>query len=372
MHFRHTGLAWVCGIGVTLSAVGATSSLDRPALVFTNASCRLELDLRGGAVGLFRLDPDPSGVNPLQWGTPKVGDQAVRGFGHFLCLDRWGPASEAEAAKGMPYHGEAASVVWTASQEVAWNHTRWEGGMAARLPLAGLSVRRRIEMSRQEAAFVVHEEVTNENPLGRLYNMVQHPTIGAPFLDAHTVVDCNGRRGFAQGGALPHPEEPSAYWPRALTRDGVSVDVRRLGADPEPNVVTYAIEDELGWVTATSPTQGLILGYVWKASDYPWVSHWRDVRDGQPSARGLEFGTTGLHQPYPILVRRGAVWGRPVYEYLDAGQTVRKSYLGFLVRAPQDFVGVGTLTWAGGKLTLHERGGAGREIALAVDTLSLP
>ena len=45
----------------------------------------------------------------------------------------------------------------------------------------------------------VVEVVTNARPIGRVYNMVQHPSIAAPFLTAaDTVVDCNGRRGFAQ------------------------------------------------------------------------------------------------------------------------------------------------------------------------------
>ena len=32
-------------------------------------------------------------------------------MGHFLCLDRWGPASAAELANGMGWHGEATVVV---------------------------------------------------------------------------------------------------------------------------------------------------------------------------------------------------------------------------------------------------------------------
>src|SRR5437867_4003732 len=83
--------------------------------------------------------------------------------------------------------------------------------------------------------------------------------------------------------------------------------LRRLSADPNPNVVSYAIDDEYGWVTAATPNQGILIGYIWKTSDYPWVSLWRDTQNGRPSARGLEFGTTGLHQPYPALVRKGRI-----------------------------------------------------------------
>ena len=213
----------------------------------------------------------------------------------------------------------------------------------------------------------VREEITNENPLGRIFNAVQHPTIGPPFLDATTLVDCNGRRGFAQGGSLPNPEEPSFFWPQALNADGEAVNLRRLAADPNPNVVSYAVEGLHGWVTAATPARGLLIGYLWKTSDYPWVSLWRDARDGKPAARGLEFGTTGLHQPFPILVKKGRLWERPLFEHLDAGETVAKSYLVFLCKIPGDFAGVDTIEVEPGRLVLHERaGGKGRELVVDI------
>lgn len=345
---------------------GAEAFRGRRSLVFTNAQSRLVVDIGGGSIAEFRLTTID--VNPLQWATPAVDDTAVRGFGHFLCLDRWGPPSDAEGARGMPYHGEAAHVAWSVEKDISLQAGWLEAEMTARLPKAGLAVRRRIRMSSREAVFWVREEVTNENSLGRLWNAVQHPTIGPPFLDADTVVDCNGRRGFAQGGSLPHPEEPSSYWPRALTRDGISVDLRRLSGDPDPNVVTYAIEETQGWVTALSRGSRLLLGYVWRTADYPWVSLWRDVRDGKPAARGLEFGTTGLHQPYPVLVKKGLLWDRPLFEYLDAGETATRSYLAFLIEVPSDFEGVERVELGHGRLTVRERtAGKPREYVLRVD-----
>lgn len=353
------------------SSHAAESAPLRPSLVFTNAQARLVVDLLGGALGEFRRAG--SEINPLHWGTPTAGDQGIHGFGHFLCLDRWGPPSDAEGARGMPYHGEAANVAWTVLEEVALRDGRIEGRMMAKLPQAGLSVRRRVQMSTAGPVFRVEEEVTNDNALGRLYNAVQHPTVGPPFLDERTVVDCNGRKGFAQGGRLPNPEEPSSYWPRVHNLDGELVDVRRLASDPNPNVVTFAIEEPVGWVTAFSPRHRLLLGYYWSVLDYPWVSLWRDVHDGKPAARGLEFGTTGLHQPFPILVQKGRLWERPLYEYLDAGQTVRKSYLAFLIEAPADFGGVDTVVRVEDRLIVRERSLARpRELSVALGNLQAP
>src|SRR6185295_11276954 len=147
-----------------------------------------------------------------------------------------------------------------------------EAEMKAQLPKAGFSVRRLIRMSSKAAVLMVTEEVANLNALGRIYNAVQHPTIGPPCLDESTVVDCNGRKGFPQGASLPNPEEPAFFWPRALNRDGETVNLRRLTNDPNPNVVSYGIDEAYGWVTAATSAKGLLIGYLWKTSDYPWVS----------------------------------------------------------------------------------------------------
>src|SRR5207244_2004554 len=115
-------------------------------------------------------------------------------------------------------------------------------------------------------------------------------------------------------------------------KNGKPVDMRRLTNDHDPNVVSYTVDGEYGWVTASSPVQGLLIGYMWKTSEYPWFNAWRHVENGKPVARGLEFGTTGLHQPFPILVAKGRIFGRPIYEYLDANHTITKTYACFLFK----------------------------------------
>ena len=164
-----------------------------------------------------------------------------------------------------------------------------------------------------------------------------------------------GRKGFAQGGVLPDPEEPSAYWPQAAGPDGELVNLRHLTDNSAPNVVSYTLDGQYGWVTAATPAQRLLIGYLWKTADYPWVSLWRDVRKGRPAARGLEFGTTGLHQPFPILVKKGRIWDRPLFEYLDASETAAKGYMAFLLSIPADFKGVKDVQVKEGRLVLHER-----------------
>jgi hypothetical protein len=199
--------------------------------------------------------------------------------------------------------------------------------------------------------------------------MVHHPTIGPPFLDTTTVVDANARKGFMQSSPLPNPEEPPVFWPQAL-RDGQPVNLRNLTDSPDPNVVSFVIEDEYGWVTAVNASRGLLLGYLWKKSDYPWLNIWRHVQDGKPRARGLEFGTTGLHQPFGVLLEKGRIFERPLLAYLDAGESATRSYAAFLFAIPSDFQGVAEVRYESGSITVREKsGGRGRELSMPAANL---
>jgi hypothetical protein len=341
----------------------------RRVVVLESEEARLAIDLAGGSIADFHLRKQ--GLNPLQWEEPGA-TTAPRPMGHFLCLDRWGAPSPAEQKNGMPFHGEASRVEWQVRQPPHREGDWIVAEMGATLPLAGLKIERRIRLSTRGAFFTARDAVTNTNRLGRIYNMVQHATIGPPFLDESTVVDSNARKGFMQSSPLPHPEEPAVYWPQAL-KEGQPVDLRHLRDDPAPNVVSFTLDTEYGWATASSPMHGLLIGYLWKSAEYPWFNVWRDVKNGRPAARGLEFGTTGLHQPYSVLVAKGRIFDRPLFQYLDAGETVARSYAAFLVPLPADYQGVADLSYAAGRLVLTERGaGADRNLALEVGDLFSP
>src|SRR4051794_3683216 len=89
----------------------------RKSIVLESASARVVVDLGGGAIGEFKFKG--SQLNPLNWNAPGPKDTSVHGFGHFLCLDRWGPPSDAEGKLGMPYHGEASNVRWEVEKNSA-------------------------------------------------------------------------------------------------------------------------------------------------------------------------------------------------------------------------------------------------------------
>lgn len=364
-------LLWCMGmfICVANSSGGQTVIKGRRVLQLESRTAQLMIDLAGGSFTSFHLRGQS--LSPIHWGETAETPEP-RPMGHFLCLDRWGQPSEAEEKNGMPFHGEASRVNWEVLQAPQDRESGASAEMGARLPMAGLKVKRTVALSNSGAFFRVTEQVTNVNKLGRLFNMVQHPTIGPPFLSEDTVVDSNARKGLMQSSPLPNPEEPSVVWPEGR-KEGQIVNLRYLTDDHNPNVVSFTIDEDYGWVTACNATEGLLIGYLWKTSEYPWFSAWRHTEKGKPTARGLEFGTTGLHQPFPILVAKGQIFGRPLYEYLDANETRSKSYVCFLFQIPKDYKGVSRLTYDGKEIVLHAReAGKSHDLKMEIGELSPP
>lgn len=358
MRFSKLAFALAGSALAVMSLVSAEEIFEgRRSVVLAGQEARLVVDILGGSIVSFELNEQ--GLNPLRWANSGPTDKP-RQMSHFLCLDRWGPPSDAELANGMPFHGEAGLVEWQVLDQSATT-----AKMKAKLPIAGLEVERRVWLAPEGSWFQVRETVTNQNKLGRVYNMVQHPSLGPPFLDAGVVVDSNAERGFPRGGSMPNPEEPNALWPKAPRPDGTEADVRHLTTDSTPDVVSYVIDEDIGWVTASNPARGLLIGYVWHTEEYPWLNIWRRLDNGVPTARGIEFGTTGLHEPYPTLVKKGTIFDRPIYRYIDTAESQTRSYVGFLAEIPDNYQGVDDLTFENGTLTLTERGG-GSQLRLSV------
>jgi hypothetical protein len=355
---RYAQLAFALGVSalIVVSLVSAEEVVEgRRSVVLQGQDARLVVDILGGSIVSFQFNDQA--LNPLRWANDGPTDKP-RQMSQFLCLDRWGPPSPAEAANGMPFHGEAGLVEWQVLDEKPTT-----ARMRATLPLAGLDIDRTVWLAPEGSWFQVRETVSNKNKLGRIYNMVQHASIGPPFLDASVVVDSNAKRGFPRGGSMPNPEEPSALWPLAPRPDGTTADVRHLTTDSTPDVVSYVIDADIGWVTAANAAKGLLIGYVWRTDEYPWLNVWRRLDNGVPAARGLEFGTTGLHEPFPTLVKKGTIFDRRIYQYLDAAESQTRSYVGFLAKLPAGYQGVDDLVYKNGEVTLFERGG-GSQIKL--------
>jgi hypothetical protein len=93
----------------------------------------------------------------------------------------------------------------------------------------------------------------------------------------------------------------------------------------------------MGWITAYNPENNLLMGYVFPVKDYPWFNYWHQNKDGKPHVRGLEFGTTGMGQPYKTLLEENVLFqGKPSWIYMDAGEKIQKSWMCFMIKTPHN------------------------------------
>lgn len=335
-----------------LSFAGAQGAApDSSLLNLDSPAAQLVIDPAGGAIIDFHLSGQD--LNPLTWDSwnpanAKPGDKpsSLRTKGHFVCLDRWGPPNEADKALGIGPHGEAPRSQWTVDQPAQDAGDHVSAVMSVKMPLAGMTARREIKLLKSGAVFSVRETVINENTHGRIYNVVQHPSIGLPFLSTETLVDTNATRGVIHGRDL-HDESTAIQWPSATDSKGAPVDLRHVDGLGDPVMSSFIIEDEYGWATAASPDKGLLIGYLWKKADYPWLNLWRRSVNGKVFSLGLEFGTTGLEEPFADLVKQGSLLGWPLFNYVDTKDSASLQYACFLMPIPADFTGVEKLTYDG-------------------------
>lgn len=307
----------------------------------SNGTSVLTFDLYGGAITDFHLNENP--VNPLSFrfdaeDMPQNNRKGAPYQGHFLCLGRWGQPSVGEMKSGIPNHGQPANMLW----ERLDNEADQSYCMQAKSMLEGLHVKRRIQMEPETAAYVVNETVTNINPLGRFYNMVQHPTLAAPFLDETTVINCNAQRGF-NNAFSKKPEQHWCNWPNGICEDGSKINLSRPKTMYN-SVFSFIVnkEEKYGWITAYAPVHQLVIGYIWLRKDYPWINLWQDWSNEQIRYRGIEFGTAGIHQPFHQIIadHNMEVFGEQTFSFLDATAQIDKSYLSFIQYVDADFKGV--------------------------------
>ncbi len=368
---------WLLGISLAVLTLGcgtpgAEETRENPVAESTpvklsNDQLQVTIDAYGGAFTQILHNENP--VNPLTWGVtteqmPENNKSGAPFQGHFLCLGRWGQPSKGEMAAGVPHNGEPANSLWTISQQ-----TKTEVKMNAGAPLDGMVVARSVSLLPNAPVFRVSESFTNTFSLSRPTNVVQHITLGPPFLSPALTVHTNATHGFNQKFALPDPHRLAYEWPQGVAdTTGRTIDMRRT--DEEENYVTTHLFPDTatyGWVAALQPEQGLILGYIWRLSEYPWINIWNHYADGQPAAKGLEFGTTGIGAPYEQLIMKDTRFrGQTSFEYIDAGETLEKSFAGFMLPAP-NVSSIEDIEVRDDQIILYLKGAAG-----SANTITLP
>lgn len=343
-----------------LLCVTAAASAD-DVVVLDNGVMRMEVNRMGGAVSRCVLAG--SGLNPFSWRAKRwnKNDRSVK-EGLFTCFDRLGKPSAADQARGIPFHGEAASVEW----KVLGKGKSREGHLFLRmrcmLPIAGMSLEREYCLFKDSSVCRVHDRVRNNNPFPKTYNLLMHPSHAQPFLSRSVLVDCNGATGFVNSKEPSEIPSDPIRWPE-IEYQSQRLNLRMM-TNGVPLVVNYLCAEDAadGWGCLSNPELGLMTGFIWPVADYPWTRIWQEWKDGAPSALGIEFSTTPLGFPLEEIERIGPLLGQPTIETLAPGEETVKTFHFFLQKIPHNFTGVGNAKLDDGALIVEERKrGGGRQ-----------
>jgi hypothetical protein len=351
---------------------------ELPGLLLSNDKMQLTVLPEGGAMVQLVLNDDPQKTNPL-WNPIRIAREAGQNRptsfsrGHFVCVDGFGPVSAAERAAGLPMHGEAATLPWHLDA-----YQKQGGVVTARfsvtLPLAQETFFRTLRMVDGENVVWVESELENLLAFDRPVFWGEHATIGAPFLEPGKVaVDMPVQRAktkaypSAAAGSRQLQSFTDFTWPAAPTLDGRLFDLRsapmRSGATDHSTSLLDASR-RLVFVTALHSEKRLLIGWVFRREEFPWIQTWLSYPGPNRMARGLEFSTQPFDLPRADVLTAGPLFDTPVFRVLPAKSKITSGFLMFYTRVPEGFQKVDDVQLESGKLTIEDRGAA-RRITLA-------
>jgi len=344
----------------------------RPAIALANDKVELTVLPLGGPIAKIVSFADSEKLNPLwdSFRNDRESGRPVRnsgGVGHFTCVDGFGPTSAEERAAGLEGHGEAHRQIWTTVSAEAGGGIA-ELVQAVTLPRLHETLRRTISLRDGENVVKVHSALTSLLEFDRPAVWAEHATIGSPFLERGvTVVDMSANRAITRptpkaGPGNKHrlPGGEEFEWPMAPTVSGEKVDLRAapMGESLDHTGHLMTVGGNVAWVTALHPEKKLLLGYLFKTDEFPWLQTWEHYPAKGMLARGLEFGTQAFDLPRRQVITENSLFGQLLYRWLPAATTIESTYLMFWTEVPDGMLGVSSIEMDGGKLTItDERGG---------------
>jgi hypothetical protein len=360
-------VAWTAS-AQTAEFLRKTTFENRPALVMFNDKMELTILTTGGSLANLVLAADPEKLSPF-WNPVRMAREIGQesngpAMGHFVCVDGFGPVSKEEAEAKLPGHGEAHTVPWEVvfSGKLASISTL---AFKAELPIVQETFTRTFRMVDGENIIHVQSELESHLGFDRPVNWAEHATIGSPFLAPEvTVVDLSGKRAKT----LKHPAKQALPlrladfqdfdWPTAPQSAGGTADLRATPASPNSlDHITCLLDParRLEWVTAINTAKGLILGYVFKRNEYPWLQDWEFYPANLKMARGMEFATQPFDVPRREAIQTGSMFDTYTYRWLPAKSKIESRFLLFYAKTPEGFRKVDDVKLEGGKLIVEDR-----------------
>jgi hypothetical protein len=353
----------------------------RPSLELSNGVLQLTVLVQGTSMAAVSLADDPAKLNPM-WDPARMAREAGQkggaggGTGHFVCVDGFGPTSAEERAAGLQGHGEAHRQTFEVVRAAKDGRTATLT-LRATLPIVQETFTRTYRIVDGENVVTVESELENLLGFDRPVNWAEHATVGSPFLASNeTVVDISGTRsqtrpytGAARMGAIERrlKSGENFTWPMAPGVDGRPVDLRLTPANPRYLDHAATLVDPgrpHGWLTALNLPKRLILGYLWKREEYPWIQYWGNYPPNGKFARGLEFSSQPYDLPRREVISTGPMFDAPVYRWLPAKSKIGSRFLMFYARVPEGMKKVDDVRLENGQIVIEDRT-SGKKVTLA-------
>jgi hypothetical protein len=338
-------IIWVAGL--------AQAAAPMQTVTLNNGTMRMQVNVHGGAVSSCTLNGQD--LNPFNWKQHSQPGNPSRKEGLFTCFDRVGKPSAADAARGVPSHGEAAAVRWDVLEKSTSRAGDQLLRMRCKLPVARMTLVREYCLFRDSSVCRITDRITNDNTVVKPYNVLLHPSHAPPFLDDSVIIDCNASRGFINTKDIRTIPGPTIAWPQIRYQDE-PVNLRRM-KDGNWMVANFVCDEQAvhGWGSVANPGRELLVGCLWPRDDYPWIRVWREWEDDAPKALGVEFGTTPLAIPFEQIRQVGDLLDQPTLQTLEPGAMTEKTFYLFLARIPRDFSGTEAVALDAGTMKIQER-----------------
>lgn len=370
---------------------------NRRAYRLSNGTVELTVLAGGGHIADFRLCGSP--INSLweaPWQTiePQIfsphkhaalyGDAPVGKFlsgftGHALALGHFGMPSAAEAAQGLPLHGEAASSEWRIApiERNEGNDCYVALALEVALPVSQLHFRREIALRSEHLAVSITEVVTNRSDHEVEFQWVEHATFGEPlFTNGEASLFLSGSRGLTWPLGYEGHElllDAAEYqWPYAPAMDGGQIDLSQAFVRNGTGFVAAMLADrdrENAFVAVHNRRHGLVAGYSFDPTRFPWIALWEENLargyapwHGRTRARGVEFGTS----PMPLRLDHAratrSLFDTPVLTSIAGNSRIKTHYQLFLSPVPPHWKQIKDVRPSGHGLVL--RGDSDEEIRI--------
>lgn len=358
--------------------IGKATFEEQPAIKMSNGKLELTVTLQGSTLAEVMLADDPGKLNPF-WDPIRMARELGHparfdgGAGLFVCVDGFGPPSKEERAADLPMHGEAHRELF--HLESKRDGTITVGTLSARLPIVEETFTRTIRMADGENVIHVESELASDLGFDRPINWAEHATLGSPFLaSGETVVDISGSRSqtrpyeqISNGDSQRRLVSGRDFtWPMAPGLDGKLIDLRETPSNAHYLDHATTLLDparELEWATAINLKHHLLIGYLFRRSEYPWLQYWGWYPSSGKFARGMEFASQPYDVPRREVISMGRMFDTPAFRWLAAKSKISSHFVVFYTRIPDDFRKVDDVRQENGRIVIEDRA-SGKQVVL--------